>query len=191
MARKYRIISHQVFSGFYNCFGTVLEWQAWVLKSFPRTVRKPPVAGALCRAAGKSGRERGVFPVLGLLQTLRLHSFKNREVSAATMVLIEDTWPCATSSLMLGWPVHTQPWTLETPSSQPSPQHGTAQQQLPKSRHHRAERLLGGDDVFQVIICSCGHSLNKSTDIVLPAGESTPVESFILLPAWEKCLLSI
>lgn len=35
------------------------------------------------------------------------------------------------------------------------------------------------------------HSLNKSTDIVLPAGESTPVESFILLPAWGKCLLSV
>lgn len=32
------------------------------------------------------------------------------------------------------------------------------------------------------------HSLNKSTDVVLPVGESTPVESFIPLSAWEKML---
>lgn len=185
MARKYQIISHQVFSGFYNCYETMLEWQARVLKSFPRTVTKPPVAGALWSRRQIWQRARGVSGA-GAAPNLCLHSFNNREGSAATMVLMEDTWPCATSNLMLGWPVQTQPWTLETPSNHPA-----AQQQLPETRHHRAERLLGGEDIFQVTICSCGHSLNKSTDIVLPAGDSTPAESFILLPAWEKCLLSI
>lgn len=69
-----------------------------------------------------------------------------------------------------------QLWKIHPPN--PALQHAIVQQQLPKPKHHGAERFARRKQYFPG-----GLSVKKFTDIVLPAGKNTPGKPFILLPA--------